>query len=231
MSEAVKPRPPGPPHNPDVRELVAGKRRWSSPPNREHAKLGFQGWHERGYLPHRDEPGLTQMVTFQLLDSFPAALRSEWAALLKVEDDRDRREKLDAYLDKGRGDCHLRHPEMAELVENTLRFHHGKHYELRAWVVMANHVHALFKVGERPMSQVVADWKEYTAREINKILGRRGHFWAKDYWDTYMRDSAHELRARRYIENNPVKGLFVAQPRDWPWGSARFRDNNGVLHL
>src|SRR5204863_7983410 len=53
-------RPTGPPHNPGVRELVAGKRRDSSPPDREHAMLGFRGWHERGYLPHRDEPGLTQ---------------------------------------------------------------------------------------------------------------------------------------------------------------------------
>src|SRR5947209_3929124 len=53
----------GPPHNPAVRELVANKRRWSSPPKREHAMLGFRGWHERGYLPHRDEPGLVQFVT------------------------------------------------------------------------------------------------------------------------------------------------------------------------
>jgi len=45
-----------------VRELVAGKRRWSSPPNREDALKGFKDWHERGYLPHRDEPGLTQFV-------------------------------------------------------------------------------------------------------------------------------------------------------------------------
>jgi hypothetical protein len=45
-----------------VRELVSGKRRWSSPPNRENARQGFRGWHERGYLPHRDEPGLTQWL-------------------------------------------------------------------------------------------------------------------------------------------------------------------------
>src|SRR2546425_795648 len=60
----------GLPHNPGVRDLVQGKRRFSSPPKREDAILGFRGWHERGYLPHRDEPGLTQFLTFRLADSF-----------------------------------------------------------------------------------------------------------------------------------------------------------------
>ena len=76
-----------------------GKRKWASSLTREQAKAGFKGWHERGYLPHRDEPGLTQMVTFHVADSFPAALRSEWAALLEIEDGAERRKKLQAYLD------------------------------------------------------------------------------------------------------------------------------------
>ena len=104
------PRPNGPPHNPGVRELVAGKRKWASSLTPEQAKAGFKGWHERGYLPHRDEPGLTQMVTFHVADSFPTALRGEWAALLEIEDDAERRIKLQAYLDKGRGECPLRNP-------------------------------------------------------------------------------------------------------------------------
>lgn len=94
--------------------------------------LGFRGWHEHGYLPHRDEPGLTQFVTFHLADSYPRALRSEWEALLKVEDDRERRAQLEAYLDKGRGECHLRDPRIGRLVDEALRFYHGKRYDLRA---------------------------------------------------------------------------------------------------
>jgi len=221
----------GPPHNPGVRELVSGKRPWSPRVERTDAIRGFQGWHERGYLPHRDAPGLTQFVTFHLADSFPAAVRSEWAALLDLEDDGERRKKLEGYLDKSRGECHLRRPEIGNLVDAALRFNHGKTYELHAWVVMPNHVHALFNVGNKPLSQVVADWKEYTARQANKLLGRRGQFWAKDFWDTYMRDSAHEQRARRYIESNPVKAFLVRGPKEWPWSSARFRDETGVLRL
>ena len=231
MPQPLNPRRPGPPRNPGLRELISGKRRWSSPPKREDALLGFRGWHERGYLPHRDEPGLVQFVTFQLADSFPQHLRSEWEALLQLEDDRERRKQLEAYLDKGRGECHLRDARIGNLVAGAIRFYHGKRYELRAWVVMPNHVHALFKVGDVPLGTIVGDLKEYTAREANKLLGRRGKFWADDSFDIFMRDSAHELRTRRYIEINPVKAFLVREAKEWPWSSARFRDTNGVLHL
>jgi REP element-mobilizing transposase RayT len=224
-------RLPGPPHNPGVRELIAGKRRWASSLTTEQAKAGFKGWHERGYLPHRDEPGLTQMVTFHVADSFPAALRSEWEALFVIEEDAERRKKLQAYLDRGRGECPLRKPPIAALVDGALRFHHGTKYELRAWGVMPNHLHALFKVTAQPMGQVIADWKEYTARQANKLLGRRGQFWAADYWDTLMRDAAHEVQARNYAEKNSVKARLAREPREWPWSSARFRDAYGRLVL
>jgi len=231
MPDAPEPDRSGPPHNPGVRELIAGKRKWSSPPKREDARLGFRGWHERGYLPHRDEPGLTQFVTFHLADSFPSALRSEWEALLKVEDNRKRRLLLEAYLDRGRGECYLRRPDVAILAEDALRFHHKQWYDLLAWVVMPNHVHFLIKVGETSLAKIVKELKRYTARQANTILQREGAFWDEDYFDTYMRDADHELKTCRYIENNPVKALLVHEPKEWLWCSARFRDERGVLRL
>ena len=107
VPEGKKPSRRGPPRNPGVRELVSAKRRWSSPQKRADALLRFRGWHERGYLPHRDEPGLTQFITFHLADAFPANLRAEWAAMLEIEDQRGRRNQLAQYLDKGRGTCWL----------------------------------------------------------------------------------------------------------------------------
>ena len=253
--EPLKPRRPGPPHNPGVRDLVEGKRRWSSPPRMDDLKRGFRGWHERGYLPHRDEPGLTQFVTFHLADSFPEALRSEWEHFVKIEDDRERRKQLEAYLDTGRGECHLRRAEIAKLVEDNFRKYSGKccgsqgrapetgccgsqtrapesapaRYELRAWVVMPNHVHVLFKVGAVPMSVTVGAWKKHTGRVANKLLGREGAFWVEDYFDMFMRDEAHERQTIRYIESNPTKAKLVLDPKDWPWSSARLRDERGNL--
>jgi putative transposase len=221
----------GPPHNPGVRELVSAKQQASTSPTREAAMQGFRGWNERGYLPHRDAPGLIQFVTFHLADSFPAGLRSEWEGMLQVEDDRERRRQLETYLDLGRGGCWLSRPDIAELVDQALRFHHPRWYELRAWVIIPNHLHFLIKIETTSLAKIVKELKRHTARESNKILGRKGAFWCEDYFDTYMRDAEHELRACRYIENNPVKAGLTREPKSWRWSSARFRDEYGLLRL
>ena len=217
-------RLPSPPHNPQVGRLIAAKREWSQELSQADVEQGFLGWHENGYLPHCDKPGLIQFVTFRLADAFPSELRAEWQALLQIADDSVRRRKLEGYLDQGRGRCYLSQPPIAKVVEDSLRFRHGVQYDLRAWVVMPNHVHLLFRTLAVPMCQLVDAWKGYTAKEANKCLGRKGLFWQEGYWDTYMRDADHERKARRYIENNPVKAGLVAMAKDWPWSSARLRD-------
>jgi len=215
-------------YNPALRELVADKRKWSKA-TVQAGKQRFSSWNERGFLPHRDEPGLTQFVTFRVADSFPSALRSEWEGMLKVEDAVEKRRLLENYLDKGRGECLLRRAEFATIIENSVRFFHGERYELDSWVVMPNHVHVLFTPKDHPMSQIIESWKKFTAHEVNRRTERNGKLWFNDYWDTYMRDERHVLRTRRYIEANPVKAFLVREAKDWPWSSARFRDTFGRL--
>src|SRR5262245_29680750 len=67
-----------------LRRLVADKNDWSEPLSEEAKSSSLKGWHERGYLPHCDKPGLTQFVTFRLLDSLPASRRGEWEHLLTI---------------------------------------------------------------------------------------------------------------------------------------------------
>jgi len=81
------------------------------------------------------------------------------------------------------------------------------------------------------MSKFVDGWKGYTGRRCNEFLNRSGAFWTEDYWDTYMRNEEQQLRTVRYIESNPVKARLVAMAKDWPWSSARFRDDCDRLRL
>jgi REP element-mobilizing transposase RayT len=244
-----------------LHRLVAGKNEWSGPlPDDARAK-GYKGWHERGYLPHCDKPGLTQFITFRLWDSLPASRRGEWEHLLFINErsnaprsgapddaapggarsiasperkqrreqhsiaSRAQRIKLEDYLDRGLGECFLRDPRIATMMENTIRFHHGRRFELLAWVVMPNHVHVLIRVGDTaPLSRIVQNWKSISAVAANKLLGRSGGFWQLDYWDTFLRDAEQTRKAIRYIENNPVKANLCRAPEEWPFSSARFRD-------
>lgn len=93
------------PYNPGLHGLVEGKKAGAEPLDDAAREQGFCGWHQRGYLPHHDIPGVTQFVTFRLADALPASRRPEWGALLKIESERERRMELESYLDRGAGEC------------------------------------------------------------------------------------------------------------------------------
>jgi REP-associated tyrosine transposase len=220
-----------------LRRLVAAKRKWSETLSDNARVRGFKGWHERGYLPHRDEPGLVQFVTFRLWDSMPASRRGEWEHLLAINLRsnapragaqsialREQRIQLEGYLDRGLGECFLRNPRIAAIAETAMLHHRGQRFQMFAWVVMPNHIHALIEVGRTPLSKIVQNWKSIIAVKANKSLSRAGRFWQLEYWDRFMRDEERKRKAIRYIENNPVKGNLCRTPEGWPFSSARFRD-------
>ena len=222
-----------------LRELVADKNHWSDRQLTDAGRaLGFLGWHERGYLPHCDFPGLVQFVTFRLAGSMPVSRRGEWEHLLKIEDDREKRTKLEEYLDRGVGDCHLHNPRIARLAEEALLYFHNQRYELLAWCVMPNHVHVLVHVWQTPLGKMVQSWKRFVATESERrsptrrvpednpnVPARRAALqWQRVYWDTLMRNEAQEKTAVRYIENNPMKAKLCQPAEEWPFSSARFRD-------
>lgn len=161
----------------------------------------------------------------------PINRRAEWELMLKLEDNHERRKELEIYLDRGLGECWLRRAAIATLAEKALRFFDGQRYQLRAWVIMPNHIHILSDIRNVPLSKLTQSWKRFIAREANKFLGREGTFWERDYWDTYMRNESQTTKALKYIENNPVKANLVREAKDWPWSSARFRNHYGVLIL
>jgi REP element-mobilizing transposase RayT len=213
----------------NIRELIRDKAQWAEPLSSADTQLGFRGWHSRGYLPHYDIPGKVQMITYRLADAMPADKRHEWSQFLEIEDEREQRIKIEEYLDAGRGECLLRRPEIAALVEENFLHFDGVRYHLLAWIVMPNHVHVLAEITDMPMSVVVKNWKSYTAKAANRLLERNGTLWQEDYFDRYMRDEEHLRKAVRYIENNPVKAGLVKFPAEWMFSSARFRGESGLL--
>ena len=102
------------------------------------------------------------------------------------------------------------------------------HYNLEAYVVMANHVHLLVVPYISP-TRFLQSLKSYTARQANKLLGRTGEpFWQRESYDHWVRDEAERRRIISYIENNPVKAGLVNSPRKYPWSSAAVRENGAA---
>ncbi len=209
--------------------LIEEKRRWHYQPTEEERTAGFQGWRSRGYLPHFDAPGVRQFVTYRLGDALPAARRAEWAPLLHLDDEREKFRRIEAYLDSGHGECLLRHPEIASIVQENLLHFDDQRYLLLAWCLMPNHVHVVVEVGPVPLVKLLHTWKSYTSKRVGERLGRMGSLWQPEYFDRYARDDDHLNRIIAYVENNPVKAGLCSAPPEWPWSSARWRDEYGRL--
>jgi putative transposase len=218
-----------PPKNLGLLQLIRNKRECCWKPSLEDLRQGFRGWHQRGYLPHFDAPNVTQVVTIMLADSFPVTRRAEWEPILREPDSSLKRRKLEAWLDRGHGQCWMRRRDVAEVVEQVLLEGDGAKYQLQGWVLMPNHGHLVVDVWSAPLTILIGGWKGKSSRLANMVLGRRGQFWQEDYFDTLIRDAEHLARAIRYTEKNPLKAGLVKDARDWPWSSARHRDPYGRL--
>jgi hypothetical protein len=112
------------PSHPGLRQLIQSKRTYDHRLNQDASEAGFRGWHERGYLPHYDVPNVTQLVTINLANAFPIKRRAEWEVFLCLPDKSEARRKLEAWLDRGLGDCWLRRSEVATAVESELLSSH-----------------------------------------------------------------------------------------------------------
>src|SRR5688500_7750485 len=124
------------------------------------------------HLPHWHPQGAVFFVTFRLKDSLPfkviESLREEHKrlriALLNLpESERadqnainEQRyfEAWDVSLDRAEtGPRWLSQPEIADIVKEALQYRDGKVFDLHAFSIMSNHVHAVFE----PLSK--SDWQ------------------------------------------------------------------------
>lgn len=222
-----------PKDNPDPyhRERVPGERYWTPERPRKGNVAEQIRQYQSGCIPSAEDSQTTQLVTFYLSDSFPKKLRPQWEWLWKIEKERERRIQLEGYLDGGHGESHLRRSDVAQPIELTLRFYRTERYELKAWTIMPNHVHVLFKVNLTTTSLIVESWLDETNYTLQRRFCFQKPFWEKVFWHTSIRDEEHEALAIRYIESNATKAGLASTLAEWPWSSARFRDKSGKLHL
>jgi valyl-tRNA synthetase len=199
---------------------------------------GFQPVEEQvnkrdgAYLPHWTQRRAIYAVTFRLADSLPANVLEQW----RIERDkiarnaesqgreltsdeqqelaRLNREKVESYLNAGHGQCYLREPKIAELVADALKHFDNERYDLIAWAIMPNHVHAVVQPREGfDLSGILHSWKSYTANKANELLDRTGEFWQSEYYDHLIRDENDFIHQVSYIKENPAK----AGLENWSW--------------
>jgi hypothetical protein len=184
----------------------------------------FDPWaeirHTANFLPHWQQPGATYFVTFRLADAIPAELRGQleaertawlrhhpepWDAATEREYHERFSGAVERWLDAGHGACVLRAPAAAQIVAGSLSFFDEKRHQHHAWVVMPNHVHALFSLHrDWTLEKLLHSWKSFTGHELAK-RGVPAPVWQEDYFDRLVRDEKHFANCVRYIRRNPEK--------------------------
>ena len=172
----------------------------------------------QGYLPHWD--GRLIFITFRLADSLPVSalqemkafdmmwqvqrekgeLTSEWE-----EDFNRKRTTLEnELLDRALGSCVLKRSDVRALLSDVLLHFNGERYYMHTFVIMPNHVHMVLQPFEGwRMQDIMLSLKTYSAKVINRLLGRNGTLWQREYYDRCIRNERHYYTVMRYIEGNP----------------------------
>ncbi len=186
-----------------------------------------------GHLPHWEQENAYYFLTFRTADSLPAGVHAEWladrhrwlcshgidpmsdkcGALVEQLPDAQRQEFTDRFarfwqrqLDACHGECHLRDPRLRRMVAESVLFFDRKRYSLVAFVIMPNHVHVLAGVnGRGTLQDNCRSWKHFSARRINRELGRTGRVWQSESYDHLVRTPESLGRFRDYIVANPQK--------------------------
>jgi putative transposase len=203
------------------------------------------GLFRRRTLPHLDVSGGIFFVTFCLEGSLPASGAGSIAARWRSRSLRPPAGQpphrwrvmcaaaafaaTDELLDRSPVVRWLADARLAQIVQESLLYRHGRSYELLAYVVMPSHCHVVFvplddESAGRPARQaIMQSLKRRTAAECNRVLGRTGRFWQPESFDRVVRGPGSLEKVIDYIERNPVKAGLCDVPEAWRFSSAHTR--------
>ena len=188
----------------------------------------------RGNLPHWLVADHAYFVTIRLAGTIPKSvlteLQAERDALVKANANEEaltelarrqflRVERCLHAVDNNRD--WLTRAGVPEIVLSNLDWlEKQRGWRVYAATVLSNHVHLLLRNNEGHSGELLEDlgqYKNYVARQANRVLGRTGVFWAREGFDHWCRDEAKVIGVARYICANPVKAGLVKTWTDWPW--------------
>lgn len=167
------------------------------------------------HLPHTNLIGHYQFITFRTKESLDGYLKKLYHS---NELEKMKQYKIDKYLDQSYNGAILYGEVIGEIRDYYLGY--DKHiFEIQALSVMPNHIHGLLKQND-DMSNIMRVLKGGAGYIINKVLGRKGAVWSRDYYDRAIRDEKHFWMTYEYIKYNAVKaGLDDACERFYgKWG-------------
>lgn len=120
---------------------------------------------------------------------------------------------------------YLRKPILASKPVAQILFQEWQNARLRhgwvigRYVIMPDHVH-FFCAPEpeaKPLSIFTGFWKEWTSKQIKRVLGLPNRIWQEEFFDHVLRSNESYAQKWDYVRENPTRAGLVANADDWPW--------------
>ncbi len=93
-----------------------------------------------------------------------------------------------------------------DLVVAAMRRFDRTRYDLLAFVVMNDHVHAVVTpLGRYRLQDIVHSWKSFTANRLQRSSDRAAQVWQHESFDRVIRDDAELIEKTEYVLGNPQK--------------------------
>ena len=131
------------------------------------------------------------------------------------------------------------------IIENLSYCQRQKGLELFEYVIMTNHIHMICRGKDKPLSDIIRDFKTYTSKELYKLisnnpnesrrkwmikifqahgksnkLNKNFQIWQNLNYPTLLYNNHIIDQKTEYIHMNPVKAGYVSKPEDYIFSSA-----------
>ena len=115
------------------------------------------------------------------------------------------------------------------LRKSVFKVRHKQPFEINAWVVLPDHLHAIWTLPEGDVDYS-SRWREIKKAFVKQLPkdevlsaarfkeGERG-IWQKRFWEHTIRSELDYQNHIDYIHLNPLKHGLVNQVKDWPYSS------------
>lgn len=103
------------------------------------------------------------------------------------------------------------------VIHQMRHLHEQNSLKSMAWVVMPDHLHWLFQLGDgKTLSGVIKQFKATSAMEVNAFLLRKGRLWRRGFYNHALRNEENIRQIARYIVANPLRSGLVEKIGDYP---------------
>jgi len=143
------------------------------------------------------------------------------------------------------------------IIESLKYCQSNKGLEIFAWCLMPSHLHLIIRAEDHTkLSDIIRDFKKFTSKELIRLIqeepeSRRDwmldrfefagrfnpkiknyKFWQDGNHPVELFSTAFTKQKLDYIHNNPVEEMFVSEPHEYLFSSARnYAEMDGLIEV